>query len=231
MTITVVANVYNNQSALEVFIKKMKPIQSAAPGRFEFVIVDDHSHDAIDLDVFDGLTDVRVYRVTEDVRWNMPGARNIGALEARRRCILFLDIDHIIPLDQVETLLSDAEGLAPGRRLTPIRHRASGSRAGEELKPNINCFLINRSDFFLAGGYEEDFAGHYGQEDKYFRYCCRRNGVEDQAAKFTLGLMSNSSTRGLDRDKARNEVILDVLVDRHIVRARRAFSYGYTQLL
>lgn len=161
----------------------------------------------------------------------MPAARNIGGLEARNRLILFSDVDHLLEMDELEPFLADCESLPLGKRLTPTRKRPYGQVIeGEPPKPNINCFLIHRQDFFRAGGYEEMFSGHYGQEDKFFRYCCRWNGIEDEPAKFRLSVILGGSTKGLDRDTSRNKPILDTLVATHAAKARNTFRYAYERI-
>jgi glycosyltransferase involved in cell wall biosynthesis len=231
MSITIAINYYNNITSLKRVLDCFREISSELPGFFEFVIVDDHSPSVPDLGLFDGIPNFRLYRVLDDVAWNMPGARNVCALEARSKHILFMDIDHLIEKSELGKLVRDSEMLGKGTRLTPSRTLASGPNAGDQVKPNINCFLIHRSDFFRAGGYEEDFSGSYGQEDKYFKYCCKWNGILDQKANFSLSVVPGASTKLLDRDKSKNEKLLDELINTKIIKAKNAFRYSYDRII
>jgi hypothetical protein len=181
--------------------------------------------------MFEDVPNLRLFRVIENLAWNMPGARNICALEARSKQILFMDVDHLIEECQLQQLMSDSAALQRGQRLTAQRILASGPDAGDGVKPNINCFLIHRSDFFRAGGYEEDFAGSYGQEDKYFKYCCKWNEVKDEPSNFALAVGRGGSTKLLDRDKRRNEKILEFLIGNKIIKPRKAFTFNYERLI
>lgn len=231
MSVSIVVNYYNNERALKGLIDNYRALSAARPEFFELLLVDDASPQPVDPICFEGVPNLRVFRLKEDVQWNMPAARNIGALEARNRLILFNDVDHLLEVDELERFVADCEGLPLGKRLTPHRKRPQGVVVEEDpLKPNINCFLIHRQDFFRAGGYEEMFSGHYGQEDKFFRYCCRWNGVEDDWATFRLSAVRGGSTKGLDRDTSHNKPILDTLVALHSAKARNAFCCAYDRV-
>lgn len=231
MSVSLVVNYYNNEKSLKFLLENFKKISEVRKDFFELVLVDDASPTPMDLAHFNGIPNLRVFRLRENVAWNMPGARNIGALEARNKQILFCDVDHLLEPEELECFLADSEKLALNTRMTPNRIRAFGRVfEGETLKPNINCFLIHRQDFFIAGGYEELFAGHYSQEDKYFRYCCRWNAIEDVTASFKLSVITGGSTKDMERDKTRNEGILDALVKTHNFKARNAFRCAYDQI-
>lgn len=227
MAVSIVVNYYNNQKCLEPLLANFKKLTAIAKNFFELVLVDDHSHDPPDLRIFENVAGLRVFRVTDDIAWNMPGARNIGALEARNRQIFFSDVDHILEVDQLHAFVKDSERLQLGTRLVSSRKPQGGRR----LHPHVNCFLMYKQDFFKVGGYEELFSGHYGQEDKFFRYCCRYNGVEDEVSNFKLAAVSGGATKHLDRDKDRNELVLETLIAANTIKPRKAFQFSYEQIL
>lgn len=230
MAISIVINYYENLPALDFFVENFARISQKSPGSFELVLVDDCSPTPVMASAFGSLNNVRAFRIKENVPWNMPAARNVGALEARGNVMLMCDIDHILEYDEVDRFLRDAESLPLGVRMTPNRKRPADGDQPSDLKPNINCFLIRRQDFFRVGGYEELFSGHYGFEDKYFRYCCRWAGVEDQPAGFRLSVMKGGATKGLDRDTSRNGAIFEALHSTRIHRAERVLSYEYEKI-
>ena len=79
---------------------------------------------------------------------------------------------------------------------------------GEEVDPHINSFLISRRGFFKAGGYDEDFCGHYGFEDVLFRSMWRQHvGGEVLLTDIALEQM-NLRTSGLNRDTSRNQALI-----------------------
>jgi glycosyltransferase involved in cell wall biosynthesis len=230
MSISIVANYYNNPEAVKLFLEGYKQACEQAPGLLELVLVDDHSHEVMGQVIFEAVPDLRVFRIVEDIAWNQGGARNIGAIEARNRVILFMDIDHTISAEEIPALLADASALELGQRVTPPRCRKSqGDEIGEELKPNINCFMIHRQDFFMVGGYDEIFSGHYGQEDKFFFRCCRRKGIVDLPGNFTLTYLTGRSTKVLSRDKSHNNLVLETMMATGS-RSPYAFKNPYVQV-
>jgi glycosyltransferase involved in cell wall biosynthesis len=230
MLISIVANYYNNPDGVQLFLEGYRKAWEKAPGLLELILVDDHSKEVIGEDIFVAVPNLRVYRIDKDIPWNQGGARNIGALEARNRVILFMDIDHQLETEEIRGLLEDASGLELGERITPPRRRKSrGDEVGEELKPNINCFIINRQDFFMIGGYDEIFSGHYGQEDKFFFRCCRRKGIVDRPGNFTLTYLTGRSTKVLSRDKSHNDLVLETMMATGS-RSPYAFRNPYVQL-
>jgi glycosyltransferase involved in cell wall biosynthesis len=227
MAVSIVVNYYNNQRCLEPLLANYKKLSAIAKDFFELVLVDDHSHEPPDLRIFENVAQLRVFRVTEDIPWNMPGARNIGALEARNRLILFSDVDHILEVDQLHAFIEDSQKIQVGTRVVGSR-KPLGSR---HLHPHVNCFLMYKQDFFKVGGYEELFSGHYGQEDKFFRYCCRYNGVEDEESEFKLTAIAGGATKKMNRDKTRNELVIETLIAASTIKARKAFQFAYEQIV
>ena len=227
MAVSIVVNYYNNQRCLEPLLANYRKLSSIAKGFFELVLVDDHSHDAPDLKIFENTAGLRVFRVNEDVPWNMPGARNIGALESRNKLILFSDVDHILEVDQLGSFIEDSKKINRGTRLVSSRKPL----AQRQLHPHVNCFLMYKQDFFKVGCYEELFSGHYGQEDKFFRYCCRYNGVEDEISNFSLTAVSGGATKHMNRDKDRNELVIETLISANTIKARKAFQFSYEQIV
>lgn len=115
------------------------------------VIVDDCSPEP--LGPIDG---VRVYRVLDDIRWNQPGARNLG-FHVSDGWIINADIDHLVTRSMISEImkinLQRGNVYFLGREDNDLIH---------------NFFLIHKQDFDLMGGWDEDFCGNYGFDDYYF---------------------------------------------------------------
>ena len=77
-----------------------------------------------------------------------------------------------------------------------------------DVEPHINSFLITRQGFFKAGGYDEDFSGHYGFEDVAFRMMWRKHvGTEVLLTDIAFEQIA-FRTSGLDRDLQRNQALI-----------------------
>lgn len=228
MKLSIVSHYYGNAPAVELMLSSFRGLAAARPGAFDFVLVDDHSHEPIDTKRFEGIEGLRVFCIVEDVRWNMPAARNIGVHEALCGKILLMDIDHIVDPSLVDVLLDDAEGLSPGEIGSfPRMKRANGG--WKQVDPHINSFMLHKSDFLAMGGYEEQFSGNYGHEDKFFKVCSRRHGLVSTMLKTVL-FVRGSATPELDRDKSVNTVILNRLLDSKASKAQKTMTYNWERI-
>jgi hypothetical protein len=120
------------------------------------VIVDDCSKEP--LGPLDG---VKVARVTDDIRWNQPGARNLG-FHICDGWVLCADIDHLVTKENMEQLEN-----------TELK-RGCVYYLGREDTNSVNIYVIHKDDFEKIGGYDEDFCGNYGYDDIHFYNKCVR---------------------------------------------------------
>ena len=120
------------------------------------VIVDDCSKEP--LGPLDG---VKVVRVTDDIKWNQPGARNLG-FHISDGWILCADIDHLVTKENMEQLEN-----------TELK-RGCVYYLGREDTNSVNIYVIHKDDFEKIGGYDEDFCGNYGYDDIHFYNKCVR---------------------------------------------------------
>ena len=136
----------------------------------DIVLVDDGSEQTSAMEVIGdwrppewGPT-LQVWRVTENLGFNSHGCRNLIATVAPTEWIQFADIDMIIPPGEV----------ARFRQIRPtpnsVYHHMSYARWQQKLfrltsdtrySGHLNCFLMSKTIFWEAGGYDESFTGHH----------------------------------------------------------------------
>ena len=145
---------------------------------------------------------LRLLRVDDDIDWNMPGCRNLGAVQARSDWLLFFDIDNVTTEANIQRMVQATPQLDRGRLHVFSRHHD-----GEVVEPHINTFLISRWGFFKAGGYDEDFAGHYGFEDVLFRSLWRRHVGTEVLLPDIVFQQMGWRTNTLNRDTTRNQAL------------------------
>lgn len=137
--------------------------------RIEIVIVDDGSQKVSALEVVEDeggfpLLDLRVYRILVDIPWNSDGARNLAMSECRTLWAFLSDLDHLLPIDQASLMLGMI--FRHGEYYLPDQHLVNG----ESLqRPHPANYIMSRSDFWMLGGYDEDFVGHYGSDMQLHR--------------------------------------------------------------
>ncbi len=199
--LTLITHVYNAQQPVARQLALWQQFSPALRARLKFLVIDDHSDVPLQIDKA-GL-DLRLVRVDDDIDWNMPGCRNLAATLAQTEWMLFFDIDNVA---SEASLLKIANALPQldNKRLHVFRRTENGA----DVEPHINSFLISRQGFFKAGGYDEDFCGHYGFEDVLFRMMWRKHvGSEVLLTDIAFEQIA-FRTSGLDRDLRRNQLLI-----------------------
>lgn len=146
----------------------------------EVVVIDDCSSTDIPYNKFKNIIWARI---NDDIDWNQPGARNLGAYLSTGDKLVFVDIDHLLPT----RIFVYEEGVTMFKRLY----------GGREIPPNQGIVGINKKDF---QGYDEDFCGNYGKDDKFFLNSHGRIRTSDEYL-----VCLNSKTHRLVRDTTTNE--------------------------
>lgn len=199
--LTLITHVYNAQTPVERQLALWKQFSPALKSRLSFLVIDDHSD--VPLQIDKGDLDLRLVRVDDDIDWNMPGCRNLAATLCETPWMLFFDVDNVCSEASLQKILDNLPRL-DRQRLHVFRRIENGV----DVEPHINSFLITRQGFFKAGGYDEDFSGHYGFEDVAFRMMWRRHvGTEVLLTDIAFEQIA-FRTSGLDRDLTRNQALI-----------------------
>lgn len=103
----------------------------------------------------------QLLRIEQDIPWNQPGARNLGIMHATAPVLLIIDNDMRPQAHQTAHWLAAARTLKEGHVIVPAVRYPSG----ELNLGHPHNYLIRREDMIRMGGYDEDYAGHYGWED------------------------------------------------------------------
>jgi len=114
-----------------------------------------------------------IYRVAQDIPWNIAGARNLAFHTASTEWVLCADIDHIVSAEALQKI--SRLDLEDPNRVYLFKRREQNGYVGVDAVINI---LMNRERFFEMGGYDEDYSGHYGREETFFLQCLRRHRIQ-----------------------------------------------------
>jgi hypothetical protein len=155
------------------------------------VIVDDCSPEPLD-----PIEGIKVYRVLDDIKWNQPGARNLG-FHVSEGWIICADIDHLVTKSMVEELekIEWKKG-----------HIYFLGREDDDTLHNF--FLIHKEDYDSIGGWDEDFCGNYGHDDTYFGAKSTRFLTPIYLSHIKSKLFHLESSSIGDRDPRRNLLLL-----------------------
>jgi hypothetical protein len=221
--LTLITHVYNAQAPIDRQLALWRQFSPELLARLQFLVIDDHSDTPLTVDK--GSLDLRLVRVGDDIDWNMPGCRNLAATLAETPWMLFFDVDNVAS----EASLQKIVGALP--RLDRNRlHVFRRTENGVDVEPHINSFLITRQGFFKAGGYDEDFSGHYGFEDVLFRMMWRKHvGTEVLLTDIAFEQIA-FRTSGLDRDTTRNQALAQARAAAGFPKPRGMLRFAWGEL-
>jgi hypothetical protein len=169
-----------------------------------YTVIDDGSPVRVPLDF--RLHNLDIYRIDEDIPWNIAGARNLAFHVAKTEWVLCADIDHIVTTESLLRILD----LDFGNHNTAYIFNRKTDDGYYGCRAIINV-LMSRQRYFEIGGHDEDYSGHYGREETFFSRCLRYHKVrivycDDIVLDWRPRI---GSTTGLVRNKTHNAKIFD----------------------
>lgn len=176
---------YNEPIRLNTHIENWKTYSPEMLDAVTFVLVDDGSSPELLLwvDFYKiKVPHLVVYRIMEDLKWNTPGALNLGVIQAPTDWVLFMDSDCMMDPEDVDKLLDFEPD--PAIAYYFPRNRVSDSEHYRTAKADrfLPCaILLHKKLFSLVGGFDEDLtgarSGGYGHFDTDFstRICEQAN--------------------------------------------------------
>jgi len=198
--ISVILHTYNQQKGVEAHVNLWKALPKEVSQKIEFILIDDFSDPQ--LTISKEHLNLRLFRVTDDIDWNMPGCKNLGAFMAKSDWLLFFDVDNFIEPKGFAKLTD-----AVSRLDKTVCYKFKRTINHQDAEPHINTLLVSQWGFFKAGGIDEDFAGHYGYEDVHFNYLwLKRVGGTILLTDVVFNEI-NLKTEKLNRDTSRNQAL------------------------
>lgn len=171
-----------------------------------FVLVDDCS--SIEVPPKDFGLNITWLKITDDIPWNNPGARNLGVTYAKSDNIVITDTDHLLPEDTLAYLCTRGRC---GRNFYKFRRRRPDGSTG---RGHSNLFFMSRGRFMELFGYDEQFCGHYAHDDMWFVKFKKWHGCRQMylPAKYKSKLrrdITKGETHSLNRDQSINTALYE----------------------
>lgn len=121
---------------------------------------------------FDGLASLRIYRLLKKKRWNWLACRNLGAKMATTDWIVFTDMDHVVPVETLERLMTDDLNAADAYRFKRVTATTVWPYRLQDCTPykiHNDTWFLTRALFFSDGvfGYDERLSGCYGTSGEF----------------------------------------------------------------
>jgi len=160
--VTMVFGYYNQPVMLDEQIRNMESYPVEIRKLWHVVVVDDGSQSApLGLLRIPNLC-LRAFRVDVDIPWNNEGVRNIGVKESKTPWLLVTDIDHIVPVETAESLVSQ-----PHREDQFYGFKRRWRHNMEDMKPHPNTWFMSRKFWDRVGGCDERWSGTYGGDGEW----------------------------------------------------------------
>ena len=166
--LTIVLTYYNQDKMLKKQIENWNSYSKDIRDQVHFILVDDcsmeNSTESFDFSGCD--FDLDVYRVLDDVYFNVPGAVNLGADKTETEWFIKQDMDTIIPEYTMDEIIKLTES-APEKSIYKF-YRINGTEISNANKITPGQFMIRKDDFWDIGAWDEDFCEDYGMNDPAF---------------------------------------------------------------
>lgn len=181
------------------FINEFSAMSESILKETQLVVVDDCSLVPLDIKIENKNLNFELYRIDTDIEWNVGGAKNLGAHVSNCEKLLFMDADHSICEDKIKYLIDYK--IKDNEHIILMR--------GKIGAPGIFCTTVKR--FIELNGFDEQFSGHYGSEDK--NYALRHRAKDGVFTKMdnVISVRKAYHHHTLIRDASVNKKISDCL--------------------
>ena len=195
---TIIVPVYvNNEKYLLRMLDYYEEMPLKVKSLFKIILVDDCSPVAVRPLPY--TLDISIYRIIDDIPWNIPGARNLGVMCCDTESFVFLDLDHYLP---AQTIIALSFIQLKTRDVVVFKRY----KEGKEYKIHPGTFFMRKSLFLALHGCDEEFAGHYGS-DGHLRSCMAAyqcNIIISDLVEYTDSEIDGERQHGLKRDTGHN---------------------------
>lgn len=166
---------------------------------------------------------IRLFRVLKDIKWNQPGALNLGMCVANTNWVFHADIDNVVTAKSMREIIQATQG--QHKRYDFLVH------VKDRTPLNPSAWLLTRDVFWDVGGYDEDFAGNYGYDDSFLRYELERAGYLPVLLKHIKIHMANVPVPD-PRDVAVNKRLLhDKVMSYKFNQPKRILRFPWRRLI
>jgi len=200
--LTIVHPFYNEEKRLIKQVEAWREYETHVKKAVQFILVDDGSKNPVHKQVENMKLppdlNLDIYRINEDLKWNTPGALNLGIEHATTNWVLIMDSDCLLAGTNLRWILKLRPDLGfiyrfNRRRITNIHYLKGKERF-------LGCAILFPKEAFLSiGGFDEDFTGEWS----------RGYGIFDNA--FVQNVLENGYMQGVLQGPVVTEYMEDVV--------------------
>ncbi|NIM59354.1 MAG: glycosyltransferase [Candidatus Aminicenantes bacterium] len=199
--LTILYSYYNSSEALGIQINNWSQYPIELMKKLHFILIDDCSDNIADLAINFPINLTQL-RITDNIPWNQPGAKNLGFKFAKTDWVFNSDIDHVLKPEMCEKLVELKKDKGT------VYYFSRFSDKGESRNSHPNSFLIHKDVFWELGGYDEDFCGHYGYDDILLKTMIQSQCKTEHLNSINLINYTSLFSSDLDRNRRKNKRLL-----------------------
>lgn len=170
-----------------------------------------------------------IWRIMDDLKYNTPGALNLGSVKAETNQIFQMDSDCAMETDMLDSLMKLAP--LPLHMYKFRRNRITNDPKKKLLTRYLPCAnLMDKQTFECVGGFDEDFTGSrsggYGYFDNHFDFVARKKAIIGRAVidgiivtEYLESLVENKPTG--PQGVGVHRTTFDQKVNRKLLRAKQ----------
>ena len=177
--ISIVYTYFNQHDMLNLLFKYYdKFIDKELLNNIEFIIVDDCSEEHPAVTFFPETKNINysIWKTNKKV-YNPGGARNLGILKCTNNNVVSVDLDMVLTNDVLIELFNSS--LSDTMYFRFFRDRLEEINLDTNIRfyKKLNSPFFIKKELFLKYPFDEEFSGHYGYEDEYWRAVLLKNNI------------------------------------------------------
>jgi len=222
--LTIVHPFYNEEKRLKVQLENWRSYSDKVKDAIYIILADDCSkvpiHTSLEGEDLD--FNLGVYRIKEDLKWNTPGALNLGIKNSKTNWTLIMDSDCLLEKEDIESLLD----LIPNCKFTYRfhRNRISDIPVVKDNKRVLPCsILFNKEAYKTVGGFDEDFTGEKSGGYGFFDNDFSKRLLE---AGYWQGFLTGINVTEYMEDVVGPNIQQKTGVSKHILRTNKKLLYS-----
>ena len=205
--ITIGTTYYDNYEAFKNLVDHYKSWDD-----YKFIVVDDGSPKR-PLEKNDVPSNWSLYRVTEDIGFNNEGCRNLIVHECETEWVCLHDLDYLLKNKNMDFSDYDKRKLYSFQDVEYQRKDESYYSAEHPGRKwglhGHNQLCITKKYFLEIGGYDETYAGYYGQDASLFE------AGDRNVTEYEIHYNKGSNNNRMGRTPRDRKISPDFILERH----------------
>lgn len=170
--LTLIHPFFGEQKRFDIQFNNWVNFSKEIKDNLHIMVIDDHgTPDIASLMTYNKMKycdlNLSIFRIEDDLRYNTPGALNLGLITAQTPWSLIMDSDCLFEPDEMHKIMSLTpqpgwDYKFPRKRITKNKHWALNIRY-------LPCTILMHKDMFLdVNGFDEDFTGQWSDGYAFF---------------------------------------------------------------